>query len=308
MDMKEKKMISFLVYTYNNEKDIVGFLTFLIQNAEALFEQFEIIVINDCSTDNTVKNIKTATHLKDYQIAILQMSFHQGIELSMNAGLDLSIGDFVYEFDSTIIDFKENLIDDVYHKILEGYDIVVASPMESDHFTSKWFYKTYNTFSNSKYKLKTDRFRLLSRRAINRAFSISVTIPYRKAMYINSGLKIYDINYTKRTNEKKNREKTHLRNKTAVDALIIYTSISFKISLYIALALFLCTMSIVVYTLYIYFGKEKPIEGWTTIMLLLSGGFSGIFFLSSIVIKYLSLILQLVFKKKSYIHENIEKI
>ncbi len=301
-------MISFLVYTYNNEKEIVSFLTFLTQKAEYLFEQFEIIVINDCSTDSTVKRIKEAQNLKDYQIAILQMSFHQGLELSMNAGLDLSIGDFVYEFDSTVIDFEENLIEDVYYKILEGYDIVMASPKGGDHISSKWFYKTYNTFSNSKYNLKTDRFRLLSRRAINRAFSISVTIPYRKAMYINSGLKIFDINYTKITHKKRNKEKTHLRNKTAIDALIIYTGISFKLSLYIALALFLCTMSIVVYTLYIYFGKEKPIEGWTTIMLLLSGGFSGVFFLSAIVIKYLSLILQLVFKKKSYIHENIDKI
>jgi dolichol-phosphate mannosyltransferase len=58
----------------------------------------------------------------------------------------------------------------------------------------------------------------------------------------------------------------------------------------------------------IYFGKDKPIEGWTTTMLLISFGFLGFFLLSTIIIKYLSLILELVFKKKSYIQEKIEKL
>ena len=72
--------------------------------------------------------------------------------------------------------------------------------------------------------------------------------------------------------------------------------------------LLFCTLSIIIYTLFIYLGKHKPIEGWTTIMLLLSGGFSGLFLLIAIMIKYLSLILEIVFKKKSYIQEKIEKI
>jgi len=43
-------------------------------------------------------------------------------------------------------------------------------------------------------------------------------------------------------------------------------------------------------------------------MLLISFGFLGFFLLSTIIIKYLSLILELVFKKKSYIQEKIEKL
>jgi dolichol-phosphate mannosyltransferase len=64
----------------------------------------------------------------------------------------------------------------------------------------------------------------------------------------------------------------------------------------------------IIYTVVIYFGKDKHIEGWTTTMLLISFGFSGFFLLSTIIIKYLSLILELVFKKKSYIQEKIEKM
>jgi dolichol-phosphate mannosyltransferase len=127
-------------------------------------------------------------------------------------------------------------------------------------------------------------------------------------MYSNSGLKIYTLEYTKTTQQKKTPEKSHLRSKTAIDSLIIYTNLSFKISIMISLTLFITTLGVLVYTFMVYFGKDKPIEGWTTIMLMMSAGFSGFFFLSAIIIKYLSLILELVFKKKSYIQENIEKI
>lgn len=306
--MKEKKLISVIVYLYNNESNILDFLNQITQQAEKLFEQFEVIIVNDSSTDNSVQKIKSAEFLKSFQVSIIQMSFHQGVELSMNAGLDLSTGDFVYEFDSVVIDFDINLIENSYRKILEGFDIVSVSPDFNDKFSSKIFYKTYNFFSKSKYKLRTDRFRILSRRAINRSFSISVNIPYRKAMYINSGLKIYTLEYKKTNNTKRIAEKNYLRNKTAIDSLIIYTNLAFTISVSISLLLLLCTISIIAYTVFIYFGKDKPIEGWTTIMLLVSGGFSGFFLLSAIIIKYLSLILELVFKKKSYIQENIEKI
>ena len=306
--MQEKKLISLIVYLYNNEDSILEFLEMIIQQTEALFEQFEIIIVNDFSFDNSVEKIKTADLLNPYQISIIQMSFHQGVELSMNAGLDLSSGDFIYEFDSVILDFDKSLIEKSYRKIIEGYDIVSVSPTSSEKLTSKLFYKTYNYFSKSDYKLRTDRFRILSRRAINRSFSISVKIPYRKAMYINSGLKIATIEFKKINQQKNIAGKSYLRTKTAIDTLIIYTNLAFSISVSISLMLFFCTLSIIIYTLFIYLGKHKPIEGWTTIMLLLSGGFSGLFLLIAIMIKYLSLILEIVFKKKSYIQEKIEKI
>lgn len=306
--MKEKKLISVILYLYNNENSILDFLSQITKQADLLFEQFEVIIVNDCSTDNSVKKIKSAEFLKSFQVSIIQMSFHQGVELSMNAGLDLSTGDFVYEFDSVVVDFDINLIESSYRKILEGYDIVTVSPKENDKISSKLFYKTYNFFSKSNHKLRTDRFRILSRRAINRAFSISATIPYRKAMYINSGLKIFNIEFEKIKSTKLFGEKQYLRNKTAIDALIIYTNLAFRLSVSISLLLLLSTLSIIIYTVFIYFGEDKPIEGWTTIMLLVSGSFSGLFLLIAFIIKYLSLILELVFKKKSYIQENIEKI
>ena len=47
----------------------------------------------------------------------------------MNAGVDLAIGDFVFEFDTVCMDYKTELLMQVYRRSLEGFDIVSASAM-----------------------------------------------------------------------------------------------------------------------------------------------------------------------------------
>ena len=43
-----------------------------------------------------------------------------------------------------------------------------------------------------------------------------------------------------------------------------------------------------------------PVEGWTTTMFVITVGFSGLFAVLTIVVKYLSLLVDLVFKQQKY--------
>lgn len=58
----------------------------------------------------------------------------------MNAGRDMAIGDFVYEFDDINPDYPPELIRDVYDRMLSGYDIVAASCKGKIKLTSRLFY------------------------------------------------------------------------------------------------------------------------------------------------------------------------
>ena len=302
---KEKKVISAVVYLYNNESVIVPFLQKITTILDDLFEAVEVIIVNDASTDNSLEVIKNCHELKEFKISILEMSFHQGLEVSMTAGVDLSLGDFIYEFDDLVIDYNLSAIEESYRLLIKDNDIVNVSPFKSNSLVSSLFYKVYNHFSISGYEIQSDRFRILSRRAINRAYSISKSIPYRKALYANSGLKIGSIKYL--PNISREKSNSFFRNKMAINSLIIYTNLAFHISIAITLLLFLFTLGTTIYTLIIYLGDSKPIEGWTTLMILISGSFSGLFFLLAIVIKYLSLLVELVYSKKAYLFESIHK-
>ena len=61
-------------------------------------------------------------------------------------------------------------------------------------------------------------------------------------------------------------------------------------------------------SLVIYLGGGKPIEGWTTTMLVLTLGFFGVFLILAVVLRYLTLLVDLVFKHQRYLVEGIEKI
>lgn len=307
---KEKNFISAVVYVNNDEKNIKEFLEKLRGELSNNFLKYEIICVNDCSTDNSVEEIKKIT-MDDgnSSITIVNMSFYQGKELAMNAGVDIAIGDFVYEFDSAVMDYSESTIMDVYKKSLEGYDIVNASSNKRRHKTSALFYKIFNKFSNNQYKINTETFRILSRRAINRIHSMNKTIPYRKAIYANCGLKLDTILYNSVSTKKEKLDKRARkeREKNAIDSLILFTDISYKFSIIMSIIMMLITVAVAVYAIYIFF-SSNPMEGWTTTMLFLSFGFFGIFAIMAIVIKYLSIIVNLIFKKSKYIVESIDKI
>lgn len=308
---KEKNFISAVLYLHNNEKPVRTFLPALCRTLSENFTEYEIICVNDCSTDGSASVVRdfAAQPNGETMISLVNMSLYQGTELSMNAGIDLAIGDYVYEFDNPLMDYDSRMIMDVYRKSQEEYDIVSAAP-ETGYKNSWLFYRIYNRYSGSPYQLRTESFRILSRRAINRIGSISKTIPYRKALYANSGLKIAVLTYRQKPLKGKplTKQLNERRREMAFDTLILFTDIAYRISLTLSALLLLFSGSTAVYACVIFFVRHRPVAGWTAALLLLSGGFFGVFFLLSIIIKYLSVLVDLIFKRQKYLIESIEKL
>jgi len=306
---KEKNFISAVVYVYNNEKNIKQTLTNINNTLKENFNKYEIICVNDSSTDNSLKEIEEFSKILDDEIlSVVNMSYYQGLELSMNAGIDLAIGDYVYEFDNIINDYDNSVIMQVYNKCLEGYDIV-STTSENRLNASAPFYKIFNRYSNVDYEIQTETFRILSRRAINRISSMSKNIPYRKAVYANCGLKMYNFVYepNKKEKVKYNEQAQNSRFETAINSLILFTNIGYKFASVMSAIMIFITVFVAIYTVVI-FVSGSPVQGWTTTMGFLSVGFLGIFILLAIVIKYLEILLNLIFKKKSYMIESIDKL
>lgn len=306
----EKNFASAVVYVHNNEKQVKGFLEMLQKTLESHFGKYEIIMVNDASADKSTEIIReVAKGFDGAVVSILNMSYYQGMELSMNAGKDLSIGDYVFEFDTVDVDYDQEMIYEVYKTALTGYDIVSASSNQKKKLTSNLFYKVFNGFSNVQYKLGTETFRVLSRRAMNRIDASSKTIPYRKAVYANCGLKCKNLAYEAKKDVEKiysgNQKK--YREELAVESLILHTNVAYKVSSVLTCAMMAVTLFALIYTVVVFL-TGNPVAGWTTMMLILSFGFLGMFAILSIIIRYLTIILDLNFKKQQIVFESIEKI
>lgn len=308
---KEKNFLSVVVYVHNNADELENFLSKLYPILSENFNSYEMIFVNDCSNDESVNVIKK---FSDYAgkptMSIINMSVYHGLEISMHAGVDLAIGDFVFEFDSLNVDYPPDLILTAYYESLKGFNIVSASPDKNKSFSSRMFYRIYNKYNRTGNKLQNESFRVLTRKAINRVHSISKTIPYRKAIYANSGLQSTTITYTSlsASDKKKSKREVTRRTEVAADSFILFTNLAYRTALVIAVLMLLASVGVGGYTWFVFVAIKQPVEGWTTTMLFLAIGFFGVFTLLAIIIKYLSVLVELIFKRQKYLIDSIEKI
>lgn len=309
MGNKEKNFVSAVVYVHNAEKRIENFLKMLISEMESNFENSEIICVNDASNDHSLLKIKEVSQsASTTSVSVVNMSYFHGLELAMNAGVDLSIGDFVFEFDNTIVDYDSKLIMDVYKRSLEGFDIVSAALKCPQKLTSSIFYRVFETFSEQSVKMSTESFRVLSRRVINRISSMNKTIPYRKVLYANCGLRTDKIMYSADVrNHKLDQREKKFKSRLAVDSLILFTDMGYSFSKMMTIIMMLISLFMIVYSVIIY-STANPVAGWTTTILFMSIAFFGLFGVLTVIIKYLQILVDLVFKRRQYSFENIEKL
>lgn len=302
MNTKEKNFISAVVYLHNDGARAAEFCRAVAAALDAHFAQYELIAVDDACSDGTVESLRIWGKEQAAPLTIVHMSLYHGLENAMNAGLDAAIGDYVYEFDSTGMPYPASCIFEAYRTALQGNDIVSVCPRATRSGASRLFYKIFNANSHSPYRLRTDAFRLVSRRAINRVHATSAHLPYRKAAYAASGLKMADLVFDGRMTEKHPG-----RFRLALDSLALYTDAGFRASMGITLCMLALALAELLYTLVIFF-TGHPVAGWTTTMFVITVGFAGLFAVLTIVVKYLSLLLDLTFQQQKYLVESIEKL
>ena len=307
---REKKFVSAVIYVHNAEDRVHGFVTAVIGILERNFEHSEVICVNDDSSDASLERIRSVeADPASVSLSVVNMSYYHGVETAMNAGTDLAIGDFVFEFDDTVADFTEETVMQVYRRALEGYDIVSAFPDRGERLTSRLFYRAFESLSSRSYHFTSERFRILSRRVINRISTMNTMTIYRKAVYANCGLKTDHIVYKADRGklEGKDRQERKYRRRLATDSLILFTEVGYRFSIGMTFLMMSLSVVMVIYTLVTYF-TAHPVEGWTTTILFLSLGFFGLFGILTIAVKYLQLIVDMVFRRKHYSFESVEKI
>lgn len=307
--MVEKKFVSAVVYLHSDEKFAGEFFDKIISAIDEAFSQYEIVLVDDACEDGTLELLKKKIAERGIKqmISVVHMGFYQGLEASMNAGRDVSIGDFVFEFDTVNVDYEPSLIMDIYNRVSEGFDIVAASSKGKKKFTSKLFYSLFNKTNRGKVNITSESFRIISRRAINRVKSLGQFIPYRKAVYANCGLKTDRIFYTPTTNTRQTTSK-RARTGLALDSFIYFTNALEKLSAIISAVFLAFTLVMGVYILVDHFIEKNIVEGWTSTMIFMSVGFFGIFALLTIIMKYMSVLLNLEFRKQRYLVADIEKL
>ena len=141
--MAEIKM-SIIVPAYNAEKYLERCLDSLV-NQDLSSKDYEVIVINDGSTDKTLPILKGIA-LNDKKVKVISFSRNFGHQNAVTAGVFGASGDAIVIIDADLQDPPE-LIPDMIAKWQEGYDVVYAKRKQRKGesifklVTAKYFYK-----------------------------------------------------------------------------------------------------------------------------------------------------------------------
>jgi glycosyltransferase involved in cell wall biosynthesis len=163
--------ISIVVPTYNEQETLPEFHRRLGRVMNSLVANWEVIYVNDGSSDATPAVIGDLAR-SDPHVVCLDLSRNFGKEIAMTAGLDFAGGDAVVLIDADLQDPPELIIDFVREWRSGGVDVVFgkrrsrAGESTMKKLTAHVFYRVVQTMSRVRIPEDSGDFRLMSRRAV----------------------------------------------------------------------------------------------------------------------------------------------
>ncbi len=116
-------MISVIVPVFNEEENIEKIHTELLSVLQKLGQSFEIVFVDDGSTDHSWNKIEQVT-LKNLNTKGIRLRKNYGKSAALQTGFDAIVGDVVVTIDADLQDFPSE-IPDLYKMIIEDdYDLV----------------------------------------------------------------------------------------------------------------------------------------------------------------------------------------
>ena len=161
--------LSVVVPVLNEESLIQELIQRVIINCEKITSEYEIIIVDDGSTDDTWAKIsnESRTNLK---IKALKFSRNFGHHYALTAGLNKTSGDWVVVMDGDLQDRPEVILD-LYEKAKEGFDVVFVSRQNRTEnliyqLAQKVFYWLLKVLSGIDFDSSQANFSIISKKVV----------------------------------------------------------------------------------------------------------------------------------------------
>lgn len=263
-----KKKISLLIPTFNEENEIIELytaLSTLIDGAMATSYDFEVLFVNDGSTDRSLEIIKSIRE-RDARVNYLNLSRNFGKEGAMLAGFDFVKGDCAVILDADLQDPVE-VIPEMVRWWEKGYEDVYGCRVTRGR--EPWLRKRlslafYNFLqSSTKFDIlpNVGDFRLLDRRCIEALRNLRETQRYTKGLFCWVGFKKKEVLFDRhdRKSSKSSYNFQSLLN-LAIDGITSFSTSPLRIAsiLGFVIALIAFIYLIAIFTKTLIWGDDVP--------------------------------------------------
>ena len=287
--------LSLVVPCYNEQDNVQEFY----HCTKACFcnkvEDYEIIFINDGSSDKTMEKLKTLIDYDRPSVQIVSFSRNFGKESAIYAGLTRAKGDCVCIIDADLQQRPEVVLEML--EILDTYpeyDCVCAYQAKRKEgklrsFLKSSFYKIINKVSDVDFVNGASDFRLMKRPMVNAILSMTEYHRFSKGIFswvgFNTKFIPYDVAVRERGTSKWSTKKLF---KYAINGIVAFSTAPLKFTIFTgffaSVLSFLYTIFVIVQKL--VWGIDIPGYATITVLILLFGGL--ILFCLGIISEYIS--------------------
>jgi dolichol-phosphate mannosyltransferase len=161
--------LSVVVPVFNESSLIDELVKRVIKSVKTITEDFELIIVDDGSKDNTWNLIENEAKMEK-RIKGIKFSRNFGHHYAITAGLHNSKGEWVVVMDGDLQDRPE-VIPDLYKKAQEGFDVVFVSRQNRPEklyyrIAQKIFYRILKSLSGVDFDSRQANFSIINKKVV----------------------------------------------------------------------------------------------------------------------------------------------
>ena len=285
--------ISLVIPLYDEEAVVPGLVNRTILALKKITDDFELILVDDGSTDNTLELIMGLRD-KDKRIKILQLSRNFGHQAAYTAGMEKAKGAFVGLMDGDLQDPPE-LFAEMYALLSEDKADVVYGKRTGKinpggrSVLSHWFHKGFKTISGLEGIEHVGNFSMMNRAALSAMLSFSEKTRYLPGIRRFIGFRQKFVEYER---EERNigRSKMKLGQLISLssDAIFSFSKVPIRICLYLGVIGVIIFFLAGIYTIIAKIAGFAVL-GWSSTLL-------SIYFLGSIQLTFLGVLGEYIYR------------
>lgn len=267
-------LYSVIIPLYNEEEVVKECIKRVTAVCEKLDGKYEIIFVNDGSSDRTEEIVRKAC-AQNPSLKLINFSRNFGHQIAITAGMDHAFGDAVIVMDADLQDPPE-VIPELIEKFHEGYDVVYAvrSKRKGETFfkklTSKIFYRFLRYMCSIDIPVDTGDFRLISKKVADVMRTLTEKNRYVRGLVSWVGFKQTAVEYVREerfAGETKYPFKKML--KLSIDGITSFSSKPLTMSKNLGYLTAFAGFVYMVIVLIQKFALNRTVQGWASLVVLM---------------------------------------
>lgn len=197
--LKADSLLSVVIPVFNEGRGLLTLVEHLEIALEAIGMAFEVILVDDGSSDETLA-VMHALCAQDQRLRAVSFSRNFGKEVAIAAGLDHAKGDAVVIMDADLQHPPETIARFVEFW-RQGYDVVYGVRKEARGYDglrrifTDWFYRLFERYSETRLPRGAGDFRLMDKRVVDVLRSMGERARFMKGLYAWVGFRSIGVDF-----------------------------------------------------------------------------------------------------------------